>query len=200
MLKIIKYSGPILLMVLFFGLLAGTSFALNSGTLLTFEDTVYPTNPLIWTHILENTDFTPNLDATDKFKVTDAKLDIQMDFELGTFIIPGITVGFIDVIASGDSIYLGSLDIFDLVPNASYNDYFWSIPLGGNISALDAMRDKTFVVSLLINPYFGGSISHVDYSTLSGTAVVTPEPGTLVLLGAGLAGLGLYGRKRMRKN
>ena len=205
MLKIIKFLRPILLMVFFFGffgMMGGTSFALHHGTPLTFEDTVvYPTNPLKWTHSLQNTDFTPNLDEKDEFKVRDAKLDIQMDFTVGKLVVPGvITIGFIDVIASGDSIYLGSLNINDPIPGALYNDFLWTIDLGDNISALEAMEDKNFMVSLKVNPYYGGSINRIDDSKLSGTAIVTPEPGTLLLLGSGLLGLGLYGRKRILKS
>lgn len=187
-------------LVLLLGIMSGTSFALLSGTPLSFEDTVYPTNPYKWNHIFDNTDFTPNLEDTDKFKVTDATLDIQMDFTLGEFKWPGsLPMGFIDVIANGDSLYLYSLDIYNPTPSAVYADYLWQISLGDNKAAMDAIRDKNFTVSLLVNPYFGGSIDNVDSSTLSGTAIVTPEPGTLLLLGSGLIGLGLFGRKRMKK-
>jgi PEP-CTERM motif-containing protein len=41
-----------------------------------------------------------------------------------------------------------------------------------------------------------GAISHV--SLYGETSNPVPEPGTILLLGAGLLGLGLYGRKRMK--
>lgn len=40
-------------------------------------------------------------------------------------------------------------------------------------------------------------ISHLSAASVSSTPV--PEPGTVLLLGAGLLGLALYGRKRLRK-
>ncbi|RJQ55610.1 MAG: PEP-CTERM sorting domain-containing protein [Nitrospiraceae bacterium] len=38
-----------------------------------------------------------------------------------------------------------------------------------------------------------------DSGWITGETTVVPEPGTVFLLGAGLVGLGLYGRKRFRK-
>lgn len=197
-----KTAISILFAAIICGMTAGTSFALPSGTLLSFSDTVNnPTSPLNWTHTLENADFTPNLDPFDRFNVTDAELNIQMDLTLGNFIIPRIVrMGLIEVLAFGDSIYLGVLDVYDAAPGTTYNDYLWTIDLGGNQAALNAIKDKALSVSLLVNPFFGGTINHVDYATLSGKAVVTPEPGTLLLLGSGLLALGFSGRKfRNRK-
>jgi hypothetical protein len=42
-----------------------------------------------------------------------------------------------------------------------------------------------------------GAISHV--SLYGGTSTTVPEPGTLLLLGSGLVGLALYGRKSFKR-
>jgi hypothetical protein len=38
----------------------------------------------------------------------------------------------------------------------------------------------------------------LTYNMTSGTPVATPEPGSLLLLGSGLAGLAFTGRKKLR--
>ena len=56
----------------------------------------------------------------------------------------------------------------------------------------DGLLDVTLSIS---NP-LGTATAWLDHSKLSGTAATVPEPGTLILLGAGLAGLAIYRKKR----
>ena len=73
-----RYLIMLLAAILFIGLNAGTSFAVP----MTASFTDYLSNPSSsgWTHILDYTDFTPNMVAGDTIEVTDALLEIQMDF------------------------------------------------------------------------------------------------------------------------
>jgi hypothetical protein len=61
----------------------------------------------------------------------------------------------------------------------------------------DGMED-IFVSDPLIWPN-GGSISHVSLFAVSGPTTSVPEPGTLLLLGAGLVGLAGVGRRRVAR-
>lgn len=46
---------------------------------------------------------------------------------------------------------------------------------------------------------YGATNSFPEVLTIDGMSAPVPEPGTIILLGAGLAGLGLYGRRRAKK-
>lgn len=62
----------------------------------------------------------------------------------------------------------------------------------------DGILDVTISAS---NPGWNPATAWLDHSRLFGTAETAPvpEPGTIVLLGAGLLGLGLFGKRRMKK-
>ena len=74
------------------------------------------------------------------------------------------------------------LDVFDLMPFIAY---------------LDGADAITVEVAI---PYIGEDGWSLDYSLLEieGTPAPIPEPATMLLLGTGLAGLGVF-RRRVRK-
>ncbi len=197
-----RYLKMILAAVLFAGLNAGMSFA----TPVSFSDSdvtpIKSGNEWSWTHILDNNEFNPVLVAGDTINVTDALLTIQMDFKRsGTG-----NVKLFEVTGSGDNILLATLESNDSAETV--NNFVWSIDLDGLSNAaavLQALNDKSFAVTLsLVADH--GTIKDIDSSTLSGNAIVTPdppppsvpEPSTLLLVSAGLVGLGLL-RNRSKK-
>ncbi len=104
----------------------------------------------------------------------------------------------------GDSIYIGQLSVVDALTGA------WSFSLGGAVTNLSIATEAGAGVFAIANPFGDLLIDtlilnpvdvtgqtdyrNADYSFVSMTAV--PEPGTAMLLGAGLTGLLFAGRKR----
>jgi hypothetical protein len=186
--------------IFFVGLTVGPSFALS----LSFSDTEWYPNQAGWTHILEDLVFTPSLVAGDTISVTDALLEIQMDYRrAGT----GGTKLF-QVTASGDMIQLAT---FSGSGSArEIDDALWSIDLdtlSNAATVLQAINDRSFAVALSVGT---GSINNIDFARLSGNATVVqadpidpdpidpinvPEPSTAFLLAAGLAGVGFLRKK-----
>lgn len=194
-----RFLKIILAVVLFAALGIGKSFA------VTFSDSdVTPielqSGNWTWTHILDLTDFDPDLNPGDNINVTAAILTIQMDFtRFGTG-----SFKLFEVNGSGDSILLATLDSNG--PAGTVNNFVWSIDLdalSNGAAVLQALNDKEFVVDLSLVANHG-TIGNIDSSMLSGEASVTqptpdptpvPEPSTLLLLGAGLSGVGILKRR-----
>ena len=194
-----RYLKMLFAAVLLIGLTAGTSFAVP----VSFTDTIMTPDESGWTHILDNSDFTPNLVAGDSITVTDALLKIVMDYKR-----VGTSTKLFQITAKGDTILL---DTFSSSGSAGTdNGYQWSIDLdtlSNAATVLQAINDRSFAVVLSVD---SGEIKNIDSATLSGNATVVqadpiepdpiepnnvPEPSTFLLLSAGLAGVGIFKRK-----
>ena len=191
-----RYLKMLFAAVLLIGLAAGTSFAVP----VSFTDTIMTPDESGWTHILDNSDFTPNLVAGDSITVTDALLIIVMDYKR-----VGTSTKLFQITAKGDTILLDTFNSSGSAGNV--NDALWSIDLSDAATALQAISDRSFAVALYVGT---GEIKDIDSATLSGNATVVqadpiepdpiepnnvPEPSTFLLLSAGLAGVGIFKRK-----
>lgn len=193
-----------LIVAVTFTLLAAVpSFALT----VTFSDTI--SNPFKsgWTHTLDLSDFTPQISSEDTIVITSANLEIVMDYQRDRTS-DGASVKLFQVTATGDSTLIGT---FTSVGHAgAVNNDLWLIDLTAITNAeavLQALKDGIFAIALSVD---AGKIKNIDYARLSGSATVReidpplsdpeaphpiPEPCTIVLLGAGFAGLCYLGRR-----
>lgn len=191
-----RYLKIILAVVLFAALGSGMSFA------VTFSDSdVTPvklqSGNWTWTHILDLNEFNPALNAGDTINVTDALLTIQLDFI--RYNPPGAGLKLFEVNGSGDNILLATLDSNGSA--GTVNNFIWQINFNDDV--LHALDDRSLAVTLSLVANHG-TIGNIDSSILTGGADVTaaasavPEPSTFILLGAGLAGVGIL-RRRFKK-
>lgn len=174
---------------------------------VTFSDTI--SNPLHsgWTHTLDLSDFTPEISSDDIIVITSANLEIVMDYQRDRTS-DGASVKLFQVTATGDSTLI---DTFTSTGHAgAVNNELWLIDLTAITNAdavLQALKDGIFAITLSVD---AGNIKNIDYARLSGCATVRetdpplsdrddprpiPEPCTIVLLGAGLAGLCSFVRR-----
>jgi hypothetical protein len=107
----------------------------------------------------------------------------------GTF--TGKTVAYWDVIG-GLGASLVDTNGFPFIPNL-----YWNAPplLDSAGNPIDADLKIVSDLTLEVSP-FGWTTSSEDPVTGLGTTI--PEPSTIILLGAGLFGIGIFGRKRMK--
>ena len=117
--------------------------------------------------------------------------NITLSFTLDSFFTSPGDLMWIDLSTDGGSTYATSLPAFPLVeflPVITYTD----IALLG----MENDSDFTFRFRLgLIAPQLGAGQARIDNVVIKGDAIPVSEPGSLALLGLGLAGLG-YARRR----
>lgn len=187
----------VLVLMLVFGFLvfATNAFALAPGSPFSFLDTTTPGAVFEWTHILDNTDFTPNLDGTEPYLIINSGwLNLSLNFTPA--VVTGLPFTFYAFVAiqTLDNKWMSPLEpaYASLFPS-SVTDWWWTAAIT-NPAALAAIADKSATMRLNV---LHGTLNKVNYASLSGSGVVGPEPISMVLVGAGMAGLPFA--KRLRR-
>lgn len=186
-------------------LLLGTSaFALIPQT-ATFEDIVTNIpgsvfnipgsnkNPQIttWAHTLENTDFTPNWGSnTIILSIDSANLLLNLTFNFSA----DKSFKFKYDVYLDDIEKLGGNVVYHQGNGPATTTRTESILF--NTDDLLTLQDKEVMIKLSV---YNGTLNSINSSTLSGTATVAPEPVSMLLVAAGLAGLPIAARLRKRR-
>jgi hypothetical protein len=165
------------------------AYALSAGTPFTFGDIVFPGATNTWTHSLSNTtDFFPQLSGSEPLIINSGYLFLNLTFT-PTLFLPGFYL--YAVTPSLDSYYTGNTFFYGSTTPGTFTAN-WFAPITSP-SALNAIADKNANIILTSNY---GNLNSVNVSALSGTGVVAPEPVSMLLVGAGIAGLPVARRFR----
>jgi hypothetical protein len=170
-------------------------FALSPGTPFSYIDIVFPGATDTWTHNITN--FFPSPSGSEQLIINSGYLLLNLTFTPAWFPLVG---------GGGFYSYSGtpSLDGYYIVNTFNYGSttpgpviYSWLTPITSQF-ALNAIADKTANIILTST---NGNLNSVNISALYGGGTVAPEPVSMLLVGAGLAGLPAAKRFRrfMRK-
>jgi len=192
-----KLKKKVLIMLLIAGILvlATNAFALNPGDPFTFSNTVPPGATTSWTHNLLNTDFAPNLSGSEPLIITSATDSLNFTFTPASISIPGLPPFYVEIqVLTLDGYYTGSTYTYGSSSSSQVTTYL-PAPITG-LDALNSIADKA--AGMKLHAVYG-TVNSVNSSMLSGSGVVAPEPISMLLVGAGMAGLPLAGRFRRFK-
>jgi hypothetical protein len=178
-------KGNIFVFVLLLGILilSTNAFALKPGDSFWFYDEVLPTtNP--WTHDLYNLgyndSFYPTLDGSEPNLIIERALLLlcfnftPVDYVFNASVkLEGVTIGILDYHFS----------------NNLLKEWIWSTKITNPITVFAGEANIEINVTK-------GTLGYVHNSVLLGSGVVGPEPISMALLGAGLAGLPIAVRFR----
>jgi len=172
--------------------------SLSEAVPITFSDTVISPGGASYLHVLDNDDFTPALTDGQAFTIDSAVLTINADITTGSF--DGNFHDFefairLSVVKDQEDPILLLSRVFEIGrPNLVRENEVLQFDLSSQ--ALQALgADRVFQVDLLTRS--GGTIQ-LNRSMLSGTgtAIMVPEPASLLLIGSGILGLFGLGRRR----
>lgn len=164
--------------------LAGFNNISITGTTLSFAN-----GAALFTNTLEVTGSV----ATLYLKMSDSPYSISMPLGSGAHFSSGLTLQRGNATAELETYYGSSLfDTTNLISTlgTTVPDF---VEADGTLPGIT----NPFSLTELLTIHHNGSTTSQVTASLELTPV--PEPGTLVLLGAGFLGLGLYGRRRMQK-
>jgi hypothetical protein len=185
-------KGKIFAFVLLLGvfILSTEAFALPVGQHVGFYDFEIPGTPVnwTWTHTLDNNEFIPHLEDNEPLIIKHALLLLSLNFTP-------------DMNSKGKYVFNASVNLDDsLLGNINYSSWsehwVYNLIWGTSITdpvILEKIADKSATITIASNI---GTLNYVQHSVLLGSGVVGPEPISMALVGAGLAGLPIAVRFR----
>ena len=185
-------KGKIYVFVLLLGILilSTDALALPVGTHFGFYDNVVlpGTNP--WKHSLENDDFIPELDGPEPLIIEHAwlllSLNIKPEYN------PTKHKYVFNASIELDGYTLGNFNYSSRYKYWNMNRIWWTSIINTNIlNSIGIDREANIFINVS-----KGTLKYVHNSKLFGHGVVGPEPISMALVGAGLAGLPIAVRFR----
>jgi hypothetical protein len=175
----------IFVFVLLLGILVLTTdvLALEPGDHFGFYDKVVLPGANTWEHSLDNDVFIPDLNDNEPLIIEHALLLLSLNFNPNT-------IGRFKACVKLDGESLGIID-YHFSNNFVKNRLWWKSITNPDVLDLIADRPAEIKINVL-----KGTLNYVRHSVLLGSGVVAPEPISMALVGAGLAGLPIAVRFR----